>query len=174
MSDAPLPDSLERFLQQPPGAPPSAELRELLLQQTSARLWKSRWRRWPMVVSVAAAIMLALVSGYLGLRWNGEKRISGVGFVEVKPDPEPPPVIADAPVTPFDLENMAFDTESDRQRVVWYFQAGNMYFEQNQDVESALRCYHQALAYCDARDLEIDVNDNYLVMGLKRERRREQ
>jgi hypothetical protein len=178
MSDAPLPDPLERFLQQPPGAPPSPELRELLLQQTSVRLRKSRWRRWPIAVGAAAAIVLALVSGYLGLRWSQVEPVRefGIGFVETKPEPalKPPPVIAAAPVHPLVLENNAFDTEDDRQRVRLYFQAGDLYFEQNQDVESALRCYHQALAYCDANELEIDIHDNYLVMSLKRERRREQ
>jgi len=178
MSDAPLPDPLERFLQQPPGAPPSARLRELLLQQTSARLRKSRWRRRPIAIAAAAAVVLALLSGYLGWRWSHVERLRGSGVfdvVEVNPAPKPPlPVVAAVPVHPLVLENNAFDTEDDRQRVRLYFQAGDLYFEQNQDIESALRCYHQALAYCDARELETDVNDNYLVMSLKRERRREQ
>lgn len=176
MSDAPLPDPLERFLQQPPGAPPSAELRETLLRQTSVGLRRSRWRRWPIAVGAAAAMVLALVSGYLVLRWSQVEPPPMAVIVQHKPEPlpEPPSVIAAAPVHPLVLENNAFDAEDDRQRVRLYFQAGDLYFEQNQDVESALRCYHQALTYCDARELEIDVNDNYLVMSLKRERRREQ
>ena len=172
MTDAPLPDPLERFLQQPPGAQPSSELREALLRQTSARLRKSRWRRWPIAVGAAAAILLMLVSGYFGLRVEKLEPLPTPVIVEHKS--EPPPVVAAAPVHPLVLENNAFDAEDDRQRVRLYFQAGDLYFEQNQDIESALRCYHQALDYCDARDLEIDLNDNYLVMSLKRERRREQ
>jgi hypothetical protein len=175
MSDAPLPDPLERFLQQPPGAPPSAELRESLFRQTAAGLRRSRWRRWPVAVGAAAAIVLVLVSGYLAVRLTRIEPPPIPVIVEHKPEPAPPPpVIAAAPVHPLVLENNAFDAEDDRQRVRLYFQAGDLYFEQNQDIESALRCYHQALAYCAARDLEIDVNDNYLVMSLKRERRREQ
>lgn len=178
MTDAPLPDPLERFLQQPPGAMASAELRDTLLRQTSAGLRKSRWRRWPIGVGVAAALLVAQVSGYLVFRWRQiESEPSPlVVIVEHKPalKLEPPVVVAPAPVHPLVLENNAFDAEDDRQRVRLYFQAGDLYFEQNQDVESALRCYHQALAYCDTSELETDVNDNYLVMSLKRERRREQ
>jgi hypothetical protein len=176
MSDAPLPDPLERFLLQPPSSPSPVELREALLKQTSARLRKSRWGRWSMAVSMAAAIMMVLVTGYLIRRLREIGREDRPVIVKRMPEPapQPLPVVAAAPVHPLVLENNAFDAEDDRQRVRLYFQAGDMYFEQNQDVESALRCYHQALAYCDDRDLEVDVNDNFLVMRLKRERRREQ
>ena len=166
-------------MQQPPGSrQPPADLRERLFEQTSARLRKPRWRRWPLVVGAAAAIVLALVSGYVGLRLYHVDRVRGLGVqdvVEVNPAPEPqPPPVIETPVHPLVLENMALDAESDLWRAASaeYFQAGDLYFEQNQDIESALRCYHQALAYCDARELEVDVNDNYLVMGLKRERRK--
>ena len=48
-----------------------------------------------------------------------------------------------------------------------------MYLERFDDMQSALRCYRQAIHYCDARDLEINPKDNWLVMALKRDQRKE-
>lgn len=78
---------------------------------------------------------------------------------------------AAAPV-PRELEWRAFDAEEDQQRVQLYFQAGDLYLTQK-DIESAVRCYHQALHYAGKRDLESSPNDTWLAMALKRDRRKE-
>ena len=41
------------------------------------------------------------------------------------------------------------------------------------NIDAALRCYGQALSYCEARELEFDPNDNWLIMALKNDRRKE-
>jgi|ERR1019366_1745892 hypothetical protein len=174
MSETPLPEVLENFLQQPPSLPAPARLQAVLLRQTSTRLRKRR--RWPVAVSVAAAIMLALASAYFGLRSRDIEPLPGPRpeIVQQPVDPMPEPVVAAVPMSPVELENVAFDAEDDQQRVRLYFRAGDLYFEQHQDIESALRCYHQALHYGDARELDFNPDDNFLAMALKRDRRKEQ
>jgi hypothetical protein len=77
------------------------------------------------------------------------------------------------PPQPRELEWTAFDAESDQQRVKLYFQAGDLYLTDHNDIDSALRCYRQALHYCDVQNVEFDPNDNWLVMALKRDYRKE-
>ena len=72
-----------------------------------------------------------------------------------------------------ELEWKAFDAKNDQERVRLYLRAGDVYLATDQDIESALRCYSQALSYCDARELEFDPSDNWLVMALKSDRRKE-
>jgi hypothetical protein len=96
----------------------------------------------------------------------------------VAPKHDPTPQEAQQPVSlarahPRELEWNAFDVEDDHMRGRLYLQAGNRYLDELQDVESALRCYQQAFHYCEARDLELDANDNWLVESLKRNRRKE-
>ena len=94
--------------------------------------------------------------------------------VEPKPAEEPkPPVAVIAKTNPLELEWQAFDAPDDPQRVRLYFLAGNLYLDKHDDYASAVRCYSQALDYCDTRDMEINPDDNWLVMALKRDRRKE-
>ena len=85
--------------------------------------------------------------------------------------PKPPAIVV--PPNPRELEWSAFDAGDDRQRVKLYFQAGDLYLDQAQDFESALRCYHQAIHYGDAQELDIAPTDNWLVMALKRDHQKE-
>jgi hypothetical protein len=77
------------------------------------------------------------------------------------------------PADPRQLEWSAFDAADDQERARLYFLAGDLYLDQHNDRESALRCYHQAINYSDARKLEITPTDNWLVMALKRDHRKE-
>jgi hypothetical protein len=188
MNETPLPESLENFLQAPPSLRPEADMQDLLLKQTSTFLHKPRSRlRWVVCLGVAASIILTMVTAYFAIR---------SGFVaprprkdladrvvtppppkdEPKPQPapdEPTPPAAAASVNPLDLEWTAFDEHNDQKRASLYFQAGDLYLEKQDDYESALRCYRQALTYCEAHELEFNPNDNWLVMALKRDHRKE-
>ena len=178
MSESPFPDALEDFLQHPPCAPLDANGREELAQRTTALLPRSARRRWPVIAAVAASIGIAIVSGYVGyLVGNAQPRQE---IVERPIDPapkktpdEPKPAVALVSADPRALEWSAFDAADDQERVRLYFQAGDLYLDKHHDHESALRCYHQAIHYSSARELEITPSDNWLVMALKRDHRKE-
>jgi hypothetical protein len=178
-----LPDPLEDFLQHPPQLPVDADAQAALANQTAALLPRGRVRRrWP-VLAAAAAGLLALVSAYLV--WIShhagppknlvEHKIDPAPEEKPKPknDPQPKPAPAVAAANPLDVEWSAFDADDDEQRVRLYFQAGDLYLDQLQDMTGAVRCYRQALTYCDAAQLEFNPNDNWLVMALKRDFRKE-
>ncbi len=177
MNELPLPEPLDDFLNRPPSLASDAATRESIFQKSARQLPPRRAERWPLLLSCAATFMLALLSAYyLYHRFPEPKN----DIVEIKkaPDdapkpPAPPPILVKAPPHPRDLEWSAFDAEDDPARVSLYFQAGDMYLERFDDMQSALRCYRQAIHYCDARDLEINPKDNWLVMALKRDQRKE-
>lgn len=181
MSEAPLPEPLEDFLQHPPSVPLDTNRRDALAQRTAALLPRPARRRWPVVAAVAASIGLALVSAYVGYRLGKMGPTPELAIdhksgthVEKAKTPEPPkPAVALAPVSPRELEWSAFDAQDDQERVRLYFQAGNLYLDKHNDHESALRCYHQAIRYSDAQELQIAPTDNWLVMALKRDHRKE-
>jgi hypothetical protein len=188
MSETPLPESLENFLQAPPSLPPEADMQDLLLKQTSTFLRKPRSRlRWYVSLCVAASILVTLVSAYFAIRsgYVAPRPKKDLADRVVTPPPpnnepksqpapeEPPPPAAAASVNPLDLEWTAFDEGDDQKRVSLYFQAGDLYLEKQNDYESALRCYSQALHYCQAPQLEFNPNDNWLVKALKRDHRKE-
>ena len=167
-------------------------MQDLLLKQTSAHLRKPRSRlRWLVTLGVAASIILALVSAYFAIR-SGYVAPAPKGNLADRPNIPPPPKEEPKPqpapqqphpsplagtsgseVNPLDLEWTAFDEGDDQKRVSLYFQAGDLYLNNLNDYESALRCYSQALHYCQAPQLEFNPNDNWLVMALKRDKRKD-
>jgi hypothetical protein len=197
MSEYPLPDPLDDFLQHPPGVPPHAKLRDEIWQQTAQMLPRPGGRRrWPIAAGVAAGIVLTVLFAYFGLT-IAAARLSA-RLLEVEPVPkieqaapppiveppveeptlppppqEPKPPVAARPAGALDLEWRAFDAPHDRDRVRLYRQAGDLYLDRHQDYESAVRCYRQSLHYSEASDLEFNPNDNWLVMSLKRDHRKE-
>jgi hypothetical protein len=184
MSDAPLPGPLEDFLREPPGLPAAGPLRAAILARTTGVLRRRRRRRRALLVAgAAAAAVLAGLALHAGLHTGGGQPPAPPTPVAGRPRPAPrpaarpgpaqgPPAAAPAPKTPLEEEWAAFDAvPHDRARL--YFQTGDRYLNECQDVESALRCYRQALRLCAARDLAFDPNDNWLVMALKQGRRKE-
>ncbi len=178
MNESPLPEALEDFLQHPPCVPVDVNRREELARRTSALLPRPAWRRWPVTAAIAASIGIAIVSAYIGYRIGNQQARQVIverpnDPAPKKTQPEPKPAVAVVSADPRALEWSAFDAADDQERVRLYFQAGDLYFEKLRDHESALRCYHQAIHYSSARELEITPNDNWLVMALKRDHRKE-
>ena len=182
MSDMPLPEELDRFLNEQPNLPPPEEMRADLLEQTLGMLpGPFRRRRWLAIAGIAAGVLLAVLATYFGLRDHflapGPKK-EVVERENLRPPKKPPgenpgPIADISHVDPLQLEWRAFDATEDQKRVRLYFQAGNVYFERHKDFEAALRCYRQALQFAPARELGFDANDNWLVMALKRDYRKE-
>lgn len=178
MSEAPLPDPLEDFLQHPPALPADIRLREKLAERTAALLPRPKLRRWAIPAGIAASVLLALASGFVGYRLGKTEPAADFcgGVIEDSPvprkekDPDPPSA---TPPGPRELEWSAFDADNDRQRARLYFQAGDLYLTQASDAESALRCYQQALRYSNDQELAIADTDNWLVMALKRDHQKE-
>jgi hypothetical protein len=88
--------------------------------------------------------------------------------VEPKPAPIPQPVdqpAAEEKVTALALEWQA--AENPDRSVELNRMAGDRYFDEENDLESALRCYRRFLAGCAEQDLEISPKDNWLLVTLK-------
>ena len=167
-----LPDPLQELLQPAPAREP-IELRERLRGQTS-RLVRRRLivRRMASAGAVAACLFAAALVGYF-VRPKLEPVVAVPPVVEMPQQPEAVVVeVAQEPMAnPVDLEWQAFDSQ--KNRAASYFLAGNKYLEASEDVESALRCYTQALDACTAAELEITPDDNWLVVTLKKARLKE-
>lgn len=179
-------DPLDEFLDHPPSLPVSANEREATFAATRAHLPIRASRRWPLLAAVAAAVVLLIVSYWLARLAQFAPDRKG-DFVEQKKAPNqekpaPPPPdepeqprtkLVHAPMSPRELEWKAFDAEDDQERVRLYFRAGDLFLAANNDIDSALRCYQQALFHSGAEDMQINPNDNWLVMALKRDHRKE-
>jgi hypothetical protein len=179
MSETPLPERLEEFLQTPPSAPANAALRQAILQRTLP-MRRRGWRRLAFAGAWAASLAAAFLAGWMLPRSGNVEPQPRPQIVEHKtPAPAPPevkpqPPVDDAsPKSAYELEWAAFDTMEDRERAKLYFRAGDLYLEKHNDIPSALRCYRQAIACCDADGLAFDPKDNWLLVALKHDNRKE-
>jgi hypothetical protein len=177
MSDPLLPGALESFLQEPPVPAAAGPWRATVLRQTLDMLRRRRRRRRALMgVGVAAALMLAGLALYLAQHAGREKPpLSPVPLAQHRP--ELPAQAMRQPSatrgkTPLEEEWAAFDAQPG-ERARLYFHTGDRYLNECQDLESAVRCYQQALRLCGAEELAFNPNDNWLVMALKQDQRKE-
>jgi hypothetical protein len=181
MSHSFLPDPVDDFLQHPPRLAGSQEHKEALFQRTMQALPGPRRRPALVPLSVAAGLLLGVLLSYAvfhGAILNPRPAQQNQGRRETDPrpnrqEPAPPRLVSVDTLQPGELEWKAFDAPDDQERRRLYFQAGDLYLAASQNVEAAVRCYEQALSYCSARELEFDPNDNWLVMALKTDRRKD-
>lgn len=160
MSSDPEHKPLEDLLS-PQIASPTPEFRQAVLRQTTGVL---RRRVWIRRTTWAAALAACYLAGVLTARLFTPAVQPNV----VREEPAPP---APAPVEPaLAMENRALDSTIDRHAL--YRQAGDQYLNEEQDPESALRCYRQSLR-SDPADLEIKPDDNWLLIVVKESRRKE-
>jgi len=183
MSDTPLPGPLEDFLHEPPVPPDAWPLRAAIFVQTSNVLRRRRRLRLALVMTgAAAAVVLAALAWRAGLpSVKTDAPVVPESVTDRRPAPgaaPTPSLVKKAPAptpamrTPLEQEWAAFDALP-QQRARLYFQTGDRYLNECQDIESALRCYQQALLVCQAGDLAFDPSDNWLVMALKQDHRKE-
>jgi hypothetical protein len=179
MNDAPLPEPIEQFLQTPPSAPSDPALQQAILQRTLPLVPRRRsWRKWAVAGAWAASVAAAFAVGWFLPRSGNVEPQPRPQIVEhkppVPPEVKPQPPMEDAsPKSAYELEWAAFDTMEDRERSKLYFRAGDLYLEKHNDIPSALRCYRQAIACCDADELAFDAKDNWLLVALKHDNRKE-
>jgi hypothetical protein len=180
MNDCYSSDPLDEFLQHPPELPANLDHKESLFRRTAQTL--PRPRRLPLLsLSLAAGILLGVLLSYALFHGAGPRppepdharRDTGTPRSPEKQAAQPQrPTALDSP-QPGELEWRAFDATTDQERRRLYYQAGDLYLAVSHDVEAALRCYEQALTYSNTRELEFDPNDNWLVMALKTDRRKD-
>ena len=166
-----LPDPLQELLQPAAHDEPS-ELRERLRKQTSRSVRRRAALRLLACAGSVAACLLAIALVSYWIDRTRRDRPPEMPPVAVVPRPLPErDATAAAEVRPVALEWQAFDSTTNRAAA--YFLAGNKYLEASEDVESALRCYAQALDACTPDELDIAPDDNWLVVSLKNARRKE-
>ncbi|HEY7327141.1 MAG TPA: hypothetical protein VH592_05865 [Gemmataceae bacterium] len=165
------PDPLEALLR--PHSPAENETLRLAVYAQSRRLL--RRRRWIRQFAYAASLLLSFAVGAVVMRMttptdSGER---GGGSPLISQTDQR----ADAPRSPTSDDSaparewFAFDSENRRSEL--YFQAGDQYIKDQNDLQSALRCYTNALDNGTEQDLTISSDDNWLLMAIKDARQKE-
>lgn len=169
MSDL-LPDPLEDFLHGTFDRAADERLRQTVLEKTSRVL---RRRRLLRKLSFAAGLAACFVAGVaVGSRLLETSPGVPAPVHAVLPEKE----VESTPAVPVGNEAVAhewkaFDAQQDRAAI--YFEAGRKYVRENQDYDSALRCYRQALDVAPPEALAIGPEDDWLLITLKQARRKD-
>jgi hypothetical protein len=165
------PDPLDELLT--PSAPPDVgALRQSAFVRTTAML---RHRRRLRQFAYAAALAASFAAGLFVMR--------ALPRPSLVPDTQPlhankeeshPPVVEPMPRDESALvqEWIAFDSTDRRGEL--YRQAGDRYVTEENDLQSALRCYSNSLDNGTEKDLTVSTNDNWLLMAIKNARQKEQ
>jgi hypothetical protein len=168
-------------LLEPRSTPCSDGVRRNVLNSTVAEVRRTRQRRKRRRIGMAAAVLVCLLVfvgiriGTIDLTSQRPPRTRGTSSAQISPGAPTGP----AAVAPVDEETPAIvlerigETSEPEQRAELYRRAGDRYLEETTDPASALRCYSQALDEGSAEDLNISVNDSWLLMALKMDRRKE-
>jgi hypothetical protein len=160
------PDPLDGMLA-PPSLPESDALRQAVYAQTRRVL---RRRRRVRQLAYAATLFASFAAGALAMR------------TIPRPAPEPPARSAseetprdNPPASPVSSalarEWDAFDSQHRRGEL--YRRAGDSYLQDENDLQSALRCYGNALGGGTEQDLTISADDSWLLMAIKDARQKE-
>lgn len=155
-----------------PASPPIWK-KTLLARTTRTLRWRRRGRRFGMLAALAACYAAGLLSVRLlqaepsvEVRWE-IVYLPRETKPETRPQREAPPML-EKPVTALALEWQA--AESPDRSAELNRQAGDRYFTDENDWESAVRCYKRFLSACSDTQLEIAPQDNWLLVTLKNAR----
>jgi hypothetical protein len=171
MSD--IPDPLDELLQSHLPPPPPVWKESLLSRTTRVLRWRRRGRQLRFVVVLTACY----AAGMLSMRFlRAEPAVEvhkEIVYVRTEPQPEPPrprqaPPAPEQQLTALALEWQA--AENPERSAELNRRAGDRYFEDENDFESAVRCYKRFLSVCADQELEIDPKDNWLLVTLKNAR----
>jgi hypothetical protein len=165
------PDPLEGMLRAPSPTDNDALRQEVY---TRTRLLLHRRRRWRQFAYAAALLIsFAVGAGVMQMILPARSdRKETTQPVASKTEPQirdaPPPWSDDSALT---REWLAFDSENQRGEL--YRQAGDRYITEENDPQSALRCYTNALDNGTEQDLAISSTDSWLLMAIKDARQKE-
>lgn len=165
----------------PPIRESSAAARDSLRERTAGVVRWRRYRRraWQVVgalaaqgVVAAAVVAWLLATGTISWRHQTLPENPVAKGVELPPEAPTPIPENPLPVSAVDLEWRAFDAPAEQQPAL-YFEAGQRYFDEQNDLESALRCYRQAFDSRPQELLTVSPTDNWLAMAIKIDCRKE-
>lgn len=166
---SPEPDPLDGLLR-PPAMPPDAEAMQERVYERTIRVL--RRRRHLRRAALGAALAASFALGFLVMRLTVHPKTPDLparSVSEGEPQPAPPAPAPDEPALV--REWHAFD--SDNQRSELYRQAGDSYMTEENDPQSALRCYANSLDHGTEQDRAISTDDNWLLMAIKDARQKE-
>jgi hypothetical protein len=165
------PDPLDGMLR--PQSPPDNEaLQQAVYARTQRVLYRRRRVRH---FAYAAALLVSFAAGLLAMRVATPPTSAPAPQVAVIPPKESPP--PDKLASPAEEKSalaqewQAFD--SLKERAALYRQAGDRYMTEENDPQSALRCFSNALDNGTEQDLAISSDDNWLLMAIKDARQKE-
>jgi hypothetical protein len=165
------PDPIEAMLR-PPSPSDNEALRQAVYTQTRRVL---RRRRLLRQFAYAASLLLSFTVGAGTMRMISPQPVPVTDLPHPSASeaelqlPKNPPLSSDD--TPLDAEWVAFDSIDHRSEL--YRQAGDRYIKDENDLQSALRCYSNALDNGSEQDLAISPDDNWLLMAIKDARQKE-
>jgi hypothetical protein len=167
------PDPIEEMLR--PSSPADNQtLHQAVYAQTRRVLHRRRRLRQ---VAYAASLLLSFAVGAGFMRMttrtdSGEREAVSPQVTRTDQGPDatrsPGPSPDDSALA---SEWIAFDSENHRSE--FYRQAGDRYIKDENDLQSALRCYGNALDSGTEQELAISPDDNWLLMAIKDARQKE-
>lgn len=176
--DQPEMDPISAFLNQTSNET-NENLRLLIQQKTLGIMRRRRWlRRGSWLAGLAACYAAGILTMSI---WPKPETSQQVVIVSEQdeasqgaPTPAPAetkvPSPAPTPESALAMEWQALDSTEKRPDL--FRLAGDRYLQEN-DIESATRCYRGALEGVSDQDLKISVNDNWLLMSLKQAKQEE-
>ena len=170
------PDPVDDLLRGDFSSATESPLRRGLLEKTIRQLRRGRLvRRCALAGSWAACFVAGAPAMFL---WhasmapdpggNGHQPVAERPGPKEKPAPPKDMAKPDPAAAAVAKEWEAFDSTGNRAAL--FFEAGDRYFNDNNDITSALRCYRQALDASSPEQLAISPNDNWLLISLKQSR----
>ena len=178
-SEIPEMDPIEGMLNQDSATEINDKLRRVIHEKTLGVLRRRRWlRRGGWLAGLAACYVAGILTMWMRPASEVNRTVAiapnpnaDTQVNSAPPAPEPQnPTDAQPPESALALEWRALD--STKKRPDLFRLAGDMYLQDN-DLESATRCYRGALEDASDQDLKISVADNWLLMSLKQAKQEE-
>jgi hypothetical protein len=163
------PDLLDDLLR-PETSVPAPIWKDTLREQTTRTL---RRRRRGRHVTIIAALGACFLAGVLTTRlFSSPQIVHDIEYVSVPAEstPDTPAPPSEKPANQEKLTALALEwqaAESPDRSAELNRLAGDRYVEEENDLESAIRCYKRFLAECTHEELEITPKDNWLLVTLK-------
>jgi hypothetical protein len=172
--DAPR-DPLDDFLTAAPSTPCASAWKQSLLVQTTRTLRRRHhWKRVGFVTVLAACYAAGALTMRLAAPVSTPQEVANNApqpAPERTPTPVPVPPAPEVATSARDLEWQA--VENPDRRAELFRRAGDRYLNDENDLESAVRCYKHALDAGSDTDLKIAPQDTWLLVSLKNARQEE-
>ncbi len=174
------PDPILSFLEVSPPSGADGPFRQAVLEQTLRLLRRRRWlKRASLLVALAACYVAGIITVHLfaprAANESGAMARTSTSADAPEAVKQAPPAraVEDERTVPASvLEERALVSPSPKPHL--FRLAGDRYLQEDGDAPSALRCYRNWLASAPPADLTISPDDNWLVMALKLDKRKEE